>query len=592
MKSGNNIEAVNEEAGAGTETEILQRTIIKKFTFNNLLARKVHPMGQENPKPDSPDRASSDSGDQSTPIFQKALTFNMHNSVADSITLKLNLIKSLILVSFELMFDYLGVINLILMTYCRLDYLSEKYNDICFSIEIVVLLFFILEFLNYLRYLRWKSFSFTLTFHLTCNLLMIFQIIYMLNQHPFILRSVDASILINVIRSFRIYSIKKFFVQVKKVLSPSDGDVNETMQMGYFILLNVIYLGSAIFIEATFFIAVDALENYNGYAKHNINEFEYISALYFSTTTLTTIGYGDIFPTTPSTRILQFFILFINLCSVSFFLSKLTDVIYLISPYIKQYSFKNHLVVVGGLPSTFLRYFLLEVQECDKIQRTLLNYYGKKHKLEHVLIVDKKKPSAELEMILEDESFEFEINYLMDNMLTKEWCILSNLKQAKHLFIFNIEHAENEAQSVQSDLSTLALARRVEMDYNKELTMTLVLSTDAHENFMSTFSKNVTILSHKTLNNQILANSLENQGFNTWLTHLMTLRAKVIPFGSEIEGKQSNFFRLYEYAQCMTQEIYPISNFFYLNYFFMVKFRVSNIFSQQKICRGFKNVIF
>lgn len=67
---------------------------------------------------------------------------------------------------------------------------------------------------------------------------MIFQIIYMLNRHPFISRSVDASILINVIRSFRIYSIKKFFVQVKKVLSPSDGDVNETMQMGYFILLN------------------------------------------------------------------------------------------------------------------------------------------------------------------------------------------------------------------------------------------------------------------------------------------------------------------------------------------------------------------
>ena len=93
MNSGNNIEAVDEEAGAGTEKEILQRTIIKKFTFNNLLARKVHPMGQENPKPDSPDRASSDSGDQSTPIFQKALTFNMHNSVADSITLKLNLIN-------------------------------------------------------------------------------------------------------------------------------------------------------------------------------------------------------------------------------------------------------------------------------------------------------------------------------------------------------------------------------------------------------------------------------------------------------------------------------------------------------------------
>lgn len=55
MNSENNIEALDDEARAGTEKENIQRIILKKFTFNNILARKVHPLGPENPQPDSPD---------------------------------------------------------------------------------------------------------------------------------------------------------------------------------------------------------------------------------------------------------------------------------------------------------------------------------------------------------------------------------------------------------------------------------------------------------------------------------------------------------------------------------------------------------
>ena len=364
--------------------------------------------------------------------------------------------------------------------------------------------------------------------------------------------------------------------------------------MGYFIFTHVIYLFTGLFIEATIFISVDALDEYQGFTKSKYNDFEYIAALYFSIVCLTTIGYGDIYPISTHTRMVLIVILLINLNSVSVFLSKLTDVIYLISPYIKRYTFKNHLVVVGELPATFLRYFLQELQEYDKIQQKLLNQNSDKSKLEHVLIVDKNKPTVEVEMILEDASFEFEIKYLMDNMLTKQWCELSNLKKAKRLFIFTIDHQENESVSVQNDLSILAMAKRLEMEYT-ELNMTLVLSTDAFDNFKSSFSRNVTVLSHQLLNNQIMANSLENQGFNTWLTHLMTLRTKVVPFNKESEGKESNFFRLYEYSKCMTQEIYPISSKIKICFLYLINIeihRIPKLFLQSKVRRCCKKALF
>ena len=60
------------------------------------------------------------------------------------------------------------------------------------------------------------------------------------------------------------------------------------------------------------------------------------------------------------------------------------------------------------------------------------------------------------------------------------------------------------------------------------------------------------------MNEYILGNSIENQGFNTWLIHLMTLREKKTPFNQN-HNSNEHFNRLIEYSNCMSQEIYPMS---------------------------------
>lgn len=551
-------EDLNTEMTAFRKVPSLSRNRIHPDSINNIKQAKM----LEGPR---------DSPSVNTPMldFHKAFTFNKINTLVeeDSGALRITLIRSVILAFFEFCFEVLAVVNLILMTYYRLNYLQDKYIETCFAIEIIVCIYFIFETLYLIQGAYSNGFSEEFLFRFSCNFLMIFQICWMFSNPPFLRKNPDASILINTIRSFRIFGVKKFFLQIKKTLSRDEGETESlTVQMSYFALVSLINIISAIFIQATLFLSFDALENYQGYTKQTPNEFEYITAMYFSMATITTIGYGDVFPLAVSTRIIQMLILFLNISVVSIFLGKLTDVIYVLSPYIKQYRFKNHLIIIGDLPMSYLRYFLMEIQESDKMQRNPMDLikFNKKELLQNVLIVDRKKPSVEMEVLMDDESFEFEIQYLMDDMSGKNWLKLSNLKFAKHLFLFSLSPTENDHITTQKDLSMIAMAKKIEMEH--DIPMTLVLSTDACESFASSFSNNVNVISHKLINNQIIANSLENQGYNTWLTHLMTLREKHIPFASETEAKESNFFRLYEYAQSMTQEIYTISKSF--NIFF------------------------
>ena len=487
---------------------------------------------------------------------QLSLISNMNSSEQ-----KIRIMYCIVFLIIDLIFNLLSVINLIIMTYYRLHYLDESFVDACFAIEILMLIFFMVETVNILRHGIKKGWNYWIYIKLGCNILLIFQILWMFMHPPFLSDLQDGTILINIIRAFRIFCINNFMMGLKKTISDEDRETeSQKDEIPYFVLKHFMTLFSAIFIEATLFISMDDVCDLKGFSKNNPYDLEYISALYYSIVTLTTIGYGDINVANFYTRTMMICILFINLSVVSIFIGRVGELVYQISPYVKDYDFKNHVIIMGELPLSFLRYFLLELQEIDKIQNNLFNLSIKRSKIQNILIVDNKKPSVEIEYLLADPGFSFEINYLMDNMSNKKWYSLSNLKHAKHLFLFSINYSETEYLNGIRDLSLIAMAKRIETDL--KIPMTLVLSTDTSENFQTNFSSNVTIISHNLLNNQILGNSLENPGFNTWLTHLMTLREKNVRFISDSSAAESNFFRLYEYAQSMSQEIYPISKVF------------------------------
>jgi hypothetical protein len=55
---------------------------------------------------------------------------------------------------------------------------------------------------------------------------------------------------------------------------------------------------------------------------------------------------------------------------MSNFLSKFTDLLFLISNYDKKYDYNDHIVIIGDYQENFISDFLEEIVEYDKIDRT------------------------------------------------------------------------------------------------------------------------------------------------------------------------------------------------------------------------------
>ncbi len=73
----------------------------------------------------------------------------------------------------------------------------------------------------------------------------------------------------------------------------------------------------------------------------------YVEAIYYTVVSVSTIGYGDIYPRITATRLAVSFALIINITVMSNFLGKFIELLFLISPYDRAYGFNDHIVIIG-----------------------------------------------------------------------------------------------------------------------------------------------------------------------------------------------------------------------------------------------------
>ena len=313
------------------------KDFLNQHTRNSSKVHPIPPILNQNPFNLKKEPSNLDS----SPLLEKAFSLHKTNTLNfdnNSLHFKINIAKNLAIVTIDVAFNTLGVINLIIMSYHRLNYLQNEYINVCYVIELIMLSFFIIEFLIHLYKIRTNGLSANILIEMMFIILLIFQIIWMILQSPFLANTDSSVILINVIRSLRIFKIKNFLVEVKKSIYPDDYETEDVMkEVTYFVLNNIINVISALFVQATLFLSLDYWFDMQGYSKQRSPyEFEYISSFYFSIINLTTIGYGDIFPITVTTRLVQIAILLLNISVVSMFLGRLSDLLYQISPSSKH----------------------------------------------------------------------------------------------------------------------------------------------------------------------------------------------------------------------------------------------------------------
>ncbi len=482
-------------------------------------------------------------------------------------------LKNVILLNIQiilLFLNILSVINIIYISDYRLGTLGPNYLQPLKISEFIVAGFFasevLLSILTKKGSLSNKMMQLS-NFHNWSNILLIFEIISTNFYSSNFVKINDFFVFVAVFRSLRLSKIriigKVIFKKIGKLIKQEKQEkdaVKEQDDIKYWVYNSTIEILVGIFVEATLLMAFNEALDYQGYGNYATGalEFDYITAAYYVIVSMTSIGYGDISPYNWVTRVCTICILFFDISVLSSYIGQLTEHIYKLSPYIRNYYFKNHIVIVGELPPSFMKYFLKELYQCDFLASTVYDDKNlKKFQVSQIIIVGNENPAKELETWLENFSDNYtEIKYLKSNVFENVWHKQANLGFARHLFVFSMNPNENLAQGFESDKKHAYNVQKVVNNFQK-LEITLILSTD----FMNQIKKDslwskINLISGQMMNEYVMANSLENQGLNIWLTHLATLREK-----SSSLNIRDEFHQLKEYALNMSQEIYPISNF-------------------------------
>lgn len=150
------------------------------------------------------------------------------------------------------------------------------------------------------------------------------------------------------------------------------------------------------------------------------------------------------------------------------------------------------------------------------------------------MLVGKEQPSVNIRNLInyysEDLRFDNEFSYLKADIYNSNhsWLKKANISKAKCVIALSLSIFEG-SNELETD-KTIAMAVKRILNVHQNSRITLVLQSEFVKNVSRDSCFNgVNIIAARLLSEYILAQSLENKGFCTILTHLLTMKEKVLP---------------------------------------------------------------
>lgn len=291
-----------------------------------------------------------------------------------------------------LMMNFLSVVSMVLVTDFRLGVFDQSNEDNFIKLELSIGAFFSFELIFNFLISKGGILNRVLcfiNFNTISNILFITEIMTTIFVGDKFVRLNSFFIIVFIFRSLKILKVKMIFKhtwkQLKKIVINERNDIDYESQneLIYFIYGLAIDIAIGIFIQATVFMAINEIFDYDAFYIGDEKEvdksnFDYVSSSYYAIVSLTTIGYGDIYPRRWESRLFTIFILLINMSLLSNFFSQINEKIHEISPYIRNFSYINHIVIIGNLPFAFLKYFVKEVYFADELNSKVYDDSKKK----------------------------------------------------------------------------------------------------------------------------------------------------------------------------------------------------------------------
>lgn len=200
-------------------------------------------------------------------------------------------------------------------------------------------------------------------------------------------------------------------------------------------------------------------------------EYEFHDMLYFLIITVTTVGYGDIYPHTLYGQMLSIVIIFVMLSLIPKQFSELSKVNSLISVYArKSYSPKGksnamHILLLGDAPPEAIKTFFSELFHSD---------HGFSDT--HLVLMRPNQPSEELKAVIKSSSFESRVSFIEGNAIFGRDLKRCLAERAKCCIILSNQFCQNpHLEDQRNILSALAVKKYVRAHGHREIRTCLQL---------------------------------------------------------------------------------------------------------------------
>lgn len=198
--------------------------------------------------------------------------------------------------TFDLVIQFLIIISLITFSIDTLPDLSQTSKDILRCIEVIIVSIFTLEYILRI-FVAAKKFSFIFSFYGIIDLAAIAPFYFVTGLD---LRSIRIFRLLRLLRVFKLFRYSEALNRFRRVVEIA----KEEIVLFFFASLTLLYLSA---------VGIYYFEN-----TAQPEQFKSIfHSLWWAVATLTTVGYGDIYPITVGGQIFTFFILMIGLGTIA-----------------------------------------------------------------------------------------------------------------------------------------------------------------------------------------------------------------------------------------------------------------------------------
>lgn len=241
-------------------------------------------------------------------------------------------------------------------------------------------------------------------------------------------------------------------------------------------------------------------------------DFDFLTAFYYTIVSTSTVGYGDVLPTTTTSRMIVIVMILTMVYVISDQLAKVSQLVGKYSMYDKRHYLADHIIVMGFYTNSSLSRFLSQFYHLD---------HGKSKA--RCIVIGSEYPNEELIKMFEG-IYKGNVKYLQGDPLNRSSLDKANAYMAESIFIIT---NQNDHNLESNDMSAILITKTAQhcIPYTQ---IYLQLVTPYPIN-IAKFAPWHTIISIQNIKMSILGLSVYNQGFSTLISSLCTTIDSKIP---------------------------------------------------------------